>query len=352
MKLEKWNMRMSGLVILTLSVLMVSLYVIQEGRLESKQPVVTTNEKPMIGFCVDTLAIERWQKDKDIFVAKAESLGYRVEAVNAYEDTQKQIQQIRTLIEEGAKAIVIIAFEKDKLTQVIEEARKKDIVIIAYDRLIEDVALDAYISFDNVQVGVQMAQALINEAPKGNIVIVNGSPSDNNAYMFNEGYYQVLNPSIMDGNHTIIKEVWSERWREDEAYETVRALLLEEVEIAGIIGANDRLAEGAIRALTEFGLAGQIPVVGHDADVSACQRIVAGTQLMTVYKPIRNLAEGTALIVDQLLKQQPIIYDDVLDNGKEDIPYIHFEVIPVDAYNLRDTVIKDFFHQEEDIYNP
>lgn len=311
---------------------------------------IQKDKKTLVGLCIDTMVIERWQKDRDIFVSKATEAGFEVIALNANENNDKQIKQIRYLIDKKADVIVIIAYNKDGLRDVIQEAKKAGILVIAYDRLILNANVDAYVSFDNEKVGEYMAGYLMKEVPKGNYVIINGSPKDYNSTMFNKGYKNILQPAIEKGKITIVKEVWAEDWREDVAYDTVNSLLKEGVNIDGIIGANDRLAEGAISALSEYGLAGSIPVVGHDADISACQRIVEGTQLMTVYKPIKTLAEGTVDLIIKMLEKKTLEANESISDGKYDVPFIKFEVIPVNADNMRETIVKDQFHNEEDIY--
>lgn len=308
------------------------------------------NDNPMIGFSVDALIIERWQRDLDILKARAEERGFQFQVVNAYENVDRQIEQISTLVDEGAVAIFILAYDKDALADVVEEARRQGVLVIAYDRLISNAKVDAYVSFDNVLVGELMAQALIDEVPKGNYVIINGSPLDNNSMMFNEGYYNILGPYIARGDITVIEEVWAEDWREDIAYNTVDQLLSKGIEFDAVIGANDLLAEGAISVLSEYGLVGDVKVVGHDADISACQRIVEDKQLMTVYKPLKNLAEGSIDLVYNMLTQESVEFDAYINDGTYDVPFVKFDVIPVSKENMRDTIIKDFFHSEEDVY--
>lgn len=347
------NKKQMIIVAIVLGIVAISVVVILtrsplDGDLDKQDQTANSNNKPLVGFCIDTMVIERWQKDVDRFTSNAESKGYEVKVANAYEDPDRQIQQIRDLVDAGAVAIMIIPFEKDALKDIIDEARKQGVVVISYDRLITNAEVDAYVSFDNVKVGDYMASYLLEAAPTGNYIIINGSPDDNNSTMFNEGYYKALQPAIDAGEITIVSEVWADKWREDVAREAVTAQLEAGVEISAIIGANDRLAEAAIDVLAEYGLAGTIPVVGHDADVSACQRIIAGKQLMTVYKPITNLAEGAVEVMEQALKGQEIIGDDYL--GEYDVPYVKFEVVPVNADNMRETVIADHFHSEEDVY--
>ena len=307
-------------------------------------------EKPMIGFSIDSMVIERWHRDVDIVKTRGEEMGFDVEVVNAYEDGDKQVEQIRSLIKEGADALLILPHDKDQLAEVVEEAKKQGIIVIAYDRLIANANVDAYVSFDNMAVGEVLAKGIMAEVPSGNFVIINGAPSDNNSTMIHEGFYNVLQPQIDSGMITVIHELWAEDWREEYAYNAVRRLMEDGVQVDAIICANDLLAEGAISALSEYGQAGVIPVVGQDANISACQRIVEGKQLMTVYKPLKNLAEGSVELIYALLQKESIVESDSINDGSYDVPYVKLEVIPVNAGNMRETVIKDFFHNEEDVY--
>lgn len=307
-------------------------------------------QRPIIGFSVDAMVIERWQKDRDIIRSKAKELGYDVELVNAYEDTAKQKEQIRSLIKRGAVALCILPYEKDALSDVVEEAKKAGLVVIAYDRLILNGDVDAYVSFDNVKVGELMAGALEEKVPKGNYVIINGSKKDYNATMIREGFYNVLQPAIDAGDIRIIEEVWADNWREEYAYNTIKEVLERGERIDGIIGGNDRLAEGAMSVLSEYSLVGEVPVVGQDADVAACQMIVEDKQLMTVYKPIRYLAEGAVEVIDTLIHGKLLLNEDQIDNGSYEVPYIKFDVTPVNKENMEETVIKDLFHNYEDVY--
>jgi len=302
-----------------------------------------------IGYSADTLVIERWKRDQELFKAKAEAEGIEVIYHNANEDNDMQVKQIESLIKEKVDVLVVIPYDKDGISAVINEAIEKGIKVIAYDRLINDAPVDLYLSFDNLKVGELMAVDLLEVSPKGNYIIINGSPDDNNSSMFNEGYKTALKPYIESGDIKIVKEVWADDWREAPAYDAVIQVINSGIEINGIIGANDHLADAAIRALSENGLAGQVPVAGHDADISACQRIVEGTQHVTIYKPIKNLAESAVEYAIKLALDEEFITSDLIYNGY-DVPYIKLDVIPVTRDNMMETVIKDGFHKREDIY--
>ena len=341
------------LVSVTLILLMTLIVVnvtFRQKQQEPRRTMYVEDGKPILGLSFDAVVIESWQKDLNILKTKAEELGFEVKTVIAYESNDKQVEQIRNLVDEGAVAIFILPHDKDGLADVIAEAKRRGVIIISYDRLISNANVDAYVSFDNIKVGELMAKALIDKVPKGNYVVINGSPYDHNAFMFNEGYYNVLQPYIDRGDITIVKETWANNWNEEIAMDTVTQVINEGVTIDAIIGANDRLAEGAISVLSEYGLVGKVSVVGHDADIRACQLIVEGKQLMTVYKPIKNLAEGSVELVFAMLNNEKINKVDTINDGKYDVPYLKFGVIAVNADNMKETIIKDLFHTEEDVY--
>ncbi len=318
----------------------------------TQKPVPQEDHKVKIGFLVDSLVIERWQKDRDIFISKAKSLGAEVILKNANEDAEVQNRQVKELIEQDVDLIVAIPYDRMAIGPALKLARRNNIKIIAYDRLVEKGDVDLYISFDNVLVGQMMGRQILEKVPSGNYVIINGSPKDHNSFMFNEGYKSALKPAIESGQIHVVKEIWAEDWREIYAYDTVNDLIDDGIKIDAIIGANDDLAEGAIRALLERQLAGAVYVAGHDANLSACQRIVEGTQYMTVYKPIKTLAQRAAEIAVEMAtaNYDKIYSEETINDGEREVPYVKLEPKLVTKDNMVNVVIKDGFHLLEDVY--
>lgn len=308
------------------------------------------DDKVQIGLMVDSLVIERWQKDRDIFISKAKELGAEVILKNANEDATLQIEQVKELIKAKVDVIVIIPYDRISIAPILKQAKREGIKVIAYDRLVHNGDVDLYLSFDNFLVGQLMGQAIVQNAPKGNYVIINGSPKDNNAYMFNEGYMSVIQPYIDSGEISVVANVWANDWREVVAYDTVNTVLETGTEIDAIIGANDDLAEGAIRALLERQLAGEVFVSGHDANLSACQRIVEGTQTITVYKPIKKLAQSAAEMAIKLAEGEDVMSETSINDGEHDVPFIKFEPILVNKFNIVEVIIGDGFHLMEEVY--
>ena len=310
----------------------------------------TDGNKIKIGFMVDSLVIERWQKDRDIFMSKAKELGAEVILKNANENARLQSEQVRELIKAEVDVIVIIPYDRSTIGPALKQAKRSGIKVISYDRLAKEGDVDLYISFDNFLVGQMMGEELVKKVPKGNYVIINGSKKDNNSFMLNEGYMSVLQPYINSGDIKILSEIWADDWREVYAYNTVNEVLDSGMSIQAIIGANDDLAEGAIRVLLERQLAGEVYVVGHDANLSACQRIVEGTQFVTIYKPIKDLAQMAAEIAVRLANGGVVESEYVINDGEQDTPFIKLTPKLVNKENIDEIIINDGFHLKEEVY--
>jgi D-xylose transport system substrate-binding protein len=309
-----------------------------------------TERKIKIGFSMGTLKEERWQRDRDIFVAKAKELGAEVIVQNANNDSNEQMSQVKYLLEQGIDILVIVPHDADKAASIVQMAKKEGIKVISYDRLVRNANVDMYISFDNVKVGELMAEHLVKSVPAGNYVIINGAKNDYNTHMFNEGYKNVLKPYIDMGNIDIIEEIWAEDWKREDAFKCVERTLQNGYKIDGIIAANDSLAEAVIEALAERRLAGRIPVVGHDADLAGCQRVAEGTQLMTIYKPINRIAQISAETAIKMAKGEEIKANSSINDGKYSVPYYKIQSVPVIRENLINTVIYDGFHRLDDVF--
>jgi D-xylose transport system substrate-binding protein len=141
-----------------------------------------------IGMAIDDLRLERWQKDRDIFVNKAEALGAKVFVQSANGNEETQMSQIENMINRGVDVLVIIPYNGQVLSNVIKEAKQEGIKVLAYDRMINNADIDYYISFDNEKVGELQAQSLVAKVPEGNYFLMGGSPVDNNAKLFRESY--------------------------------------------------------------------------------------------------------------------------------------------------------------------
>jgi len=327
--------------------------VLTAGFLSCQRTRTDNAEKVIIGFSIatDTFIIERWNKDLKIFSGAARDNGAEVLVQLSAGGTKEQIDQINFLLTRDIDVLVIIAHDTEMLSGVVKKAKDAKIPVIAYDRLIMGVPIDAYVSFNNREVGRLFGKALAEAVPRGKYLIVNGSVRDNNSYEVNLGLHEVIDPLVRENGIRLLDEIWLDEWSSDEAREKIGKVLEETRDIDAISCANDQIAGAAIQLLAEYQLAGKVFVVGQDADIGACQKIVDGTQLMTVYKPIVKLATRAAEIAVSIAKGVKVDPDFIIENRSGmPIPYYMEEPTPVFLENMDSTIIRDGFHSSEDVY--
>lgn len=306
-----------------------------------------TEERIQIGLSFDSFVIERWQKDRDVFVYTAQELGAEVNVQNANGDVEKQISQLEYFIEKDMDVIVIIAVDSQAFKDVVKKAKDAGIKIVAYDRLLIDSDVDLYISFDNEKVGSLMAQTLKDNIPRGgNIITIFGPTTDHNVQLAEQGFNEVMK----DAGLNVVYSVNAVNWLAEEAYYAVYDALKITPDIDGVFCGNDNLATEAVRALSENRLAGSVVVTGQDADLAACQRIVEGTQTMTVYKPVDKLAKAAAEYAIKLAKGENIDVNTTINDGTYDVPYVKLEPIGVNKDNLDEVIIEGGFQKRDEVY--
>jgi len=301
-------------------------------------------EKPKIGFLVDSLKIERWQTDFDSFQKRAQELGAEVVLQDADGSDDLQFKQAKKLIESNVKALVLIPHDTNKAVRIVELAKSKGVPVLSYDRLIRNTDISFYVGADVVAIGEMQASALVAVAPKGNYVLLEGSPTDINAHLLLDGQKKALKPYVDRGDIKIVAEVWCVDWKPAEAYAHITDVLdKNHKQVAAIVASNDGTAGGAIQALEEAKLDGKIAVSGQDADLAAIIRILKGTQSMTVYKPIGSIAAQAADAAVSLANGQTPAASASVSNGKLNVPAIVGPTIAVNKANISQTVIKDSF---------
>lgn len=301
-----------------------------------------------IGMSFDSFVIERWQRDRDVFVSTAKELGAEVNVQNANGDIEEQKKHINYFIEQNYDVIVIICIDADSLSEEVQKAKSAGIKVIAYDRIIRNANVDLYISFDNEAVGRQMGEALIANGltSEDKVIMVGGSTADYNVPMVEDGFKQVM----YENNIMVLATTHCEGWRAELAYDYVNSHSYTISKTNAIMCGNDNIASKLVNALSEQRLAGQIMVTGQDADLEACQRIVEGTQLMTVYKPFDVLAAEAAECAIKLAKDESLQAKNTIDDGKYEVPYISITPIAVTAENINEVIIQSGFHSKEDVY--
>ena len=302
---------------------------------------------PVIGFSFDSFLIERWEKDRDIFVSAAKDLGAEVNVQDAGGDVNKQISQIEYFIENKVDAIVVVPIDAKALYDVVTRAKAEGIVVVAYDRMILDAPVDLYVSFDNKRVGELMGEALAAQPQVKNVLMLTGPLEDNNVVLVNEGFQEICEACGI----TIVDIYNTPEWRAENAEEFLNENISVLEGIDAIMCGNDGLATRTIRILAERRKAGTILVTGQDAELEACQRIVQGTQLMTVYKPVEKEARMAAEAVMALLdKRTPSGINQQLNNGRYDVDSIILDPVAVDKDNIDNVIIDSGFHLRDEVY--
>lgn len=304
-------------------------------------------EKIQIGISFDSFVIERWQRDRDVFVSTAKQYDAEVNVQNANGDLEEQISQIEYLIEKEMDVIVIVCVDSGALSSTVKKAKDAGIKVIAYDRMINNADVDMYISFDNEKVGELMAEALISSGDDTDKVLMLCGPlSDNNVVLVEKGFCKVMDRN----NVSIIDTMYADGWKAELAATYIYENMDKVMQADGIMCGNDNMATTALRALSEKRLAGKINIVGQDADLEACQRIVEGTQKMTVFKPVEKLAQTAAEYAVKLAQGDEMGELQTVKNGDYDVPYLLLEPIAVTKNNMDDVIISSGFHLKEDVY--
>ncbi len=261
---------------------------------------------------------------------------------NAKQDANLQAQQVDTMITNKVDVLILDAVDAKAIKNSVQKAVDQGIKVVAYDRLAEG-PISAYTSFDNVSVGKTQGEALLtalgDKAKDGQIVMMNGSVTDPNAAQFKEGAHAAL-----DGKVKVGKEYDTKEWKPENANANMEAAIsaLGKDKIVGVYSANDGMAGGIITALKAAGI--NVPVTGQDAELAAVQRIVAGEQYMSVYKPYAPEATAAAEMAVALAQGKSLdsVAKDKVDSGSEKgIPSVLVPVTSLTKDNINDTVIKD-----------
>lgn len=314
----------------------------------------TRDDGITIGLSLDTLKEARWQADRDMFVARARELGAEVLVLAANSDDTVQIGDVEKLITNRVDVLVVVPHDGTAMAKAVAMAHEAGIPVIAYDRIIRDSDLDLYVSFDNVRVGELQAQFLVDHLPRpgrGRVVRIYGAKTDNNAAQFKQGQDLVLEPLIARGEIEVIHEDWAEDWKPENAKRIVNAAITAKGPgFDAVLASNDGTAGGAIQALSEEGLAGKVLVTGQDAETVALQRIAAGTQTMTIYKPLRTLARGAAELAVRMAGRRVVVAPKTVNNGQSEVPAVLYDVVTVTRSNIGDTVIRDGLASYDEVY--
>lgn len=288
---------------------------------------------------MDNESIERWKKDKALFVENVTNLGGEVVVAIADSDAKKQHDQAMEMIKQGVDVLVIIPVDMQQGAIIAQEAYSANVPVISYDRLIKNAPLAFYVATDNIQIGEMQADYIKKIKASGNYMLITGPENDNNATLLRRGWLNILQPSIDNKSITIVKDTYTNAWVADEAYFKVKEMLGNGTQVDAIIAGNDVLATGALMALNEVNQQGKVLLAGQDAELAALRNIVAGHQTITIAKPIDKLAKAAAQAAMSVALGKNINYDNTTtDNGLMKVPTITLQARVVNKKNIVLTV--------------
>ena len=338
----------------------------EEPAVEEAAPAA--EEKTIVGLSFSDFATERWPIEDELMTKLLEEKGYEVISQEAAHDVKLQNDQIDNMVTQGAKVIIVIAEDGDAAATAVASAAAAGVQVIAYDRLIKDTGIAAYISFNNVAVGYNQADGVMKALDMDNwdtaangparIIMQGGSPTDNNAVLVRQGQMQIVQPYIDAGSAEIVQDQWVDNWDPAKATALMENMLAAvDNDVDGVVASNDGTALGALTAMKAQGLAGKVPISGQDATADGCNSIVKGEQTVTVFKDTRLLSPLAVEIADQLIKGEDpglemytlaeLTLDDTLEG---EVPCKFLPVVQVTKDNVYDVVVKSGFQEYDDVY--
>ena len=304
-------------------------------------------EQPLVAFLLPENVTVRWESnDKPLFTRELRKLvpDVQIDVTNARNDPEAQQSQAEAALTKGADVLVVAPIDQKAFAVVARRAASQRVKVVAYDRLIRDAPINAYVSFDGVAVGKAQGKWLASHTKRGDrIAVINGSFTDDNAHLFQRGYLSVLNRLFNSRQRVRIGPkpgIWIDRWNPPTAQRQMEQLLTKSTNIQGVLSANDGMAGGIIAALQARNLAGKVPVTGQDATVEGLQRIHRGTQGQTVLKDFRQQASAAARATAALLKGNcpASLCNKRVSNGAGNVPSVILPVKSIDRSNYASLV--------------
>jgi len=305
--------------------------------------------KLIIGFSMDTLK-EHWVRDRDLVTKRAKELGAEVIVSVADANEERQLEQVDDMLTRGIDVLMIVPHNAKTAAAAVEKAKANNVPVVSYDRLILSDKIDVLVSHLHSTAGKMQAEYALKNAPKGNYVMIYGPSTDNNAAIMKAAQMEVLKPAVDRGDIKLVAEQNAANWSPEEALKIAEnALTQNNNDIVAVVASNDGTAGGAIQALNVQGLKGKVVVTGMDAQLDALQRIATGEQSMTVYKPIKPLAEAAVEAAVKLAKGEKLETARTMKAVDREIPFVFIQPIVVDKSNLM-LVVDDGAESYEDVF--
>jgi D-xylose transport system substrate-binding protein len=297
--------------------------------------------------------ISRWEQQDRVFfenAMKVENPRAKVVVFNALGDPAKQVAQAEAALTQDAKVLVVIAQDTTAAASIVRAAHQQKVPVIAYARMIPGADVDYFVGKDSVQVGREQGKWLAANTKDGDtIVLLNGSPDDGNAHLFNQGYTSVLNPLFSSGRRKLGGDLWIQGYDPAKAQAAMEQLLTKNNnQVQGVLAANDGIAGGAASALRERGL--DLPITGLDATLAGVQRVMLGKQGMTIMQPVADFAKAAAKLSNLILGGQTppdSLFGQSTPDKTKSVPTIQIPTVPIVKANVSEVVKAGMYTQAQ-----
>ncbi|APJ03237.1 sugar ABC transporter substrate-binding protein [Silvanigrella aquatica] len=304
-----------------------------------------------IGVSLPTQRDIGWVRYKQGLEEAAKKSGAQLFVQVADQNAAVQASQVENLISQKIDVLILAPQDAAASASLVNAAHKAGVKVMSLDRLALNSNLDMYVSFNNVKIGELQGQYLAKHVPKGNYVVLSGAPTDNNSKLLKDGAMIHLKPLIQSGEVKVVTDQPITDWLPSAAQKIMEnSLTANKNNIQGVLAPNDNTAGAVVQALAAQKLAGKVIVTGQDAELTAAQRIVAGTQTMTVFKDQKKLAAEAIKVAIQMAENKPVEANAKTNNGKVDVPSVLLEPVVVDKSNIEKEFIESGFFKREDVY--
>ncbi|WP_458118593.1 sugar ABC transporter substrate-binding protein [Paenibacillus sp. Z6-24] len=330
-----------------------------------------------VGIVLPTKDETRWVQDEQRFKDALSSTKYSTEILFSQGSSAKEKENVETLINKGIKVLIICPQDGAAAAAAVESAKKEGITVIAYDRLITDTdAVDYYVTFDSLAVGAAQGQYLVDHAKgKGQpLYLYAGAASDNNAFLFFQGAWEVLQPKIIDGTFKIANSSEAEKlkdtkelsrdqmsaiisqvttnWDPNEAKNKAQThLTAAAADMKGdiaILAPNDGTARSIADVFSADSAVTDYVITGQDAEQASIQYIIDGKQSMTVFKDVRALVKDAMGMAVEILDSKTPETTGSYNNGTVDVKAKQTDVIVVDKDNVKKELIDSEYYKASD----
>jgi D-xylose transport system substrate-binding protein len=307
--------------------------------------------KKTIGVSFDWLSVQRRVIARDYLMKYAKEAGVNLIFQDAKADEAVQAQQCENLISQGVDVLVLLPQNAETCGPIVEQAKKANIPVVNIDRLIPNADVDYYVGMNNDKIGDLIAKYPFDLKPKGNYILICGAPTDPNAAIYKEGYMRIIGDAEKAGDIKIVGDVSCNNWDPNIAFSNTENFLTKNNDNVDVILAmNDGMAGGVVQALKARNLNGKVLVTGQDGELAACQRIVAGDQVMSVWKPDNELSRMTIECCVSIMKGEKPQTNATQNNKLKDVPSVYVEPVVIDKNNLKDTIIAAGYFKESEVY--